>query len=476
MSKKYSEAEKIAYWRAKALSRESKTAKRGARPYKKKSKASYAYKTERNKNKSAFGKDVLAPSMGLAGGLLGGALGTVALPGLGTVEGGALGSALGNLAGNAITYFTGMGDYKIRKNGFLPSANGNIPIKNNVNGKLGGTVFRKSEYLGEVVSGAAGTFDLKSYEFNPGNPNMFPWLSQVASNYQQYIVEGCYIEYRSMSGDALNSVNTALGQVIMSAQYNSNDPVFESKQEMENYEYGMSIVPSKSCMYFFECARGQNVLDNLYIRSRKNTVQSNDAPVPIDDKRFEDLCRFSIATNGLQGANVNLGELWITYQVRLLKTKLYDNLGLANGNFRCYNPNYVTTNSPFGEYTPIYDNIGMIEFNTGTLNGVEFPYNNQSLDFLVLCKWSAGTAAIVSIVGTVLASPSAIISFNEVGYISAPANGTTTTQVTRAYYLRTAGNGVPLRIYTDSASAPVLPSGTNQIFAMEIIQMPRDYT
>jgi len=472
--KQYTDEEKARYWKNKAMATSSnptrKTYRNYSKPYKNTGRKTYTKKTTAKKNTGW-----LANGLGTAGSVVGGLLGA-AEGGIGAIPGAALGGALGGGIGNAITYFTGFGDYKIKKNALMPAVNGNVPIRNTRNNKLGGTVFQKSEYLGEVVSGAAGTFDVKTYQFNPGNPNMFPWLSQIASNYQQYIVEGCYIEYRSMSGNALNSVNTALGQVIMSSQYNSNDPDFESKQEMENYEYGCSVVPSRSVMYFFECARGQNVLDNLYIRSTKNTVQSNDQPVPIDDIRFEDLCKFSIATNGLQGANVNLGELWITYQIRLLKTKLYDNLGLSNGNFRCANPNYDTVNPPFGKYTPIYDNIGMTYFGTGTLNGVEFPYNNQSLDYLVLCRWSGDTSVTINIVGVVHASPSAVISFSPVGYISAPDNGYDSNTVVRAYYLRTAGNGAPLRVYIDSSEAPVLPMGPNCNFYMEIIQMPRDYT
>lgn len=63
------------------------------------------------------------------------------------------------------------------------------------------------------------------------------------------MIEGMYLEYRTMSADALNSTNTALGQVIMSAQYNAGNPDFTNKQEMENYEGGVSVKPSQSCKF-----------------------------------------------------------------------------------------------------------------------------------------------------------------------------------------------------------------------------------
>lgn len=443
--------------------------------YKKKSKAQYAYKTKRMEAKSNFGNTVFTPAMTAAGALLGGGLGSI-VPALGTTAGTAAGGALGSLLGSGITYFTGYGDYSIKANSLLKGAPNNMII-NRSNNKLGGTVFNKTEYVGDILSSPnAGAFKLQTWEFNPGNPDLFSWLSQCSSNWQQYICEGAYIEYRPFSGNALNSTNTALGCITLAGQYNCNDPDFESKQEMEGADYTISVVPSEGVRYFIECERGRNVLDNLYIRGKKNTVISNDKPVPIDDKRFENLLKFSCSTSGCQGSNTNLGSLYITYQIRLLKTKLYDTIGMSNSIFRCANADYLTVNAPFGRYTPVYNNIGLKFWNSGTLNGVEFPYNSQVLEFLVVVKWRADDNASISIVGVVHASPNAIKSITPVGYMSAPDQLVSTNEVVRAYYVRTAGNGEPLRIYTDSADAPILPTGGNQMMYMEIIQTPNDFS
>jgi hypothetical protein len=42
-------------------------------------------------------------------------------------------------------------------------------------------------------------------------------------------MHGLVFEYKSMSADALNSVNTALGQVIMSVQYDAANLPFVNK-------------------------------------------------------------------------------------------------------------------------------------------------------------------------------------------------------------------------------------------------------
>lgn len=61
-----------------------------------------------------------------------------------------------------------------------------------------------------------------------------------------------------MSADALNSVNTALGQVIMATDYNAANPPFGQKSEMENYEFGQSCKPSESQIHPIEVRSQSN--------------------------------------------------------------------------------------------------------------------------------------------------------------------------------------------------------------------------
>lgn len=42
-------------------------------------------------------------------------------------------------------------------------------------------------------------------------------------------MSGLIFEFKSMSGNALNSTNTALGQIIMSAQYDAGNAPFTDK-------------------------------------------------------------------------------------------------------------------------------------------------------------------------------------------------------------------------------------------------------
>lgn len=243
-----------------------------------------------------------------AGSLLGGALGGPA--------GAGIGGMLGRGAGAVLSKIFGHGDYQvsnassIKDNSLVVANAANIPEFGT--GRVS-VRFRHREFLGDVISsGTAGAFSIKSYSINPGLAASFPWLSQVVgSSFQQYRINGLTYEFRSMSSDALNSTNTALGSVIMATDYDSPDAVFASKQQMENTEYGVSCKPSVNMMHAIECARGQTPVNELYIRAFSNPSNT--------DVRLYDLGRFSIATVGCQGTNVNLGELWATYEIDAFK-------------------------------------------------------------------------------------------------------------------------------------------------------------
>lgn len=313
MSTKYSDAQRADYWKAKAMAKPKSKARPAKRTYKKK-----AYRKKAYSRRGGSGGN---RSINISG------LGDYQMnegDNFGRRYGGLVGSKLGEYAGGALhglmTSFTGLGDYKVVHNSLMEG--GMMPPIINPH-TTGGDVFRRSEYLGDLISAStANTFKLQSFPVNAGLESTFQWLSQIAGNYTQYQFEGIYFEFRSMSADALNSTNTALGQVVMAANYNASEDNFTNKQEMENYYSGVSGKPSGNIRYFVECHPAVNVLTDLYVRQ-------GEVP-PGEDQRLFDLCNFQIATNGCQGTNVNLGEIWVTYQVCLRKPRLFAALGEYN--------------------------------------------------------------------------------------------------------------------------------------------------
>lgn len=224
----------------------------------------------------------------------------------GNYLGGPAGGAVGLAAGKLISSITGFGDYKVNKNSVIQS--NSVPTF-----RSGGDGMKIAhrEFITDILGGP--DFLLHSYSLNPGLANTFPWLSSIAQNFEEYEMNGLVFEYRPSSGSAVSSTSSALGIVIMATDYDSANPSFPDKQTMESYEFSSSTVPFTGCMHPVECARGRNVLNNLYTRT--GLIPPN------TDIRMYDVGNFQIASEGMQSA-YTLGELWVTYDVTFRKPRL----------------------------------------------------------------------------------------------------------------------------------------------------------
>lgn len=220
--------------------------------------------------------------------------------------------SIGSAIGHKIKQVTGYGDYTIRRNTLA----GSVPQVSNPASGIGMTISHR-EYIGDIVTGPANSFSLSSIVINPSNQLFSEWLAGIACNFEEWKPEGILFYFKSTSADALNSVNTALGTVVMATQYNPYSTPFNSKADMESYEYSCSGVPSQDIVHMIECDPWQGAISTYFTGSGANTP---------GDLRFNQLGTFYIATTGFQGANVNIGELWVTYQFTLLKPKLWSTL------------------------------------------------------------------------------------------------------------------------------------------------------
>lgn len=365
---------------------------------------------------------------------------------------GPAGSAVGRLAGSGLASIVGLGDYQIQENVFL---HGQLPkIVNDT--PSGGTIIRHCEYIGDVITSAnAGAFSLQAFNINPADEGTFPWLAQIAANYEEFQFEGLVFQFRSTSADALNSVNTALGTVIMATNYDVADPAFVSKAEMLNYEYSSSCKPSDSMLHMIECAPKQTVLSRQYTRPRAVPAGT--------DPRLYDLGKFQIATTGFQGTSVNVGELHATYQVRLLKPKLFAALG-QDINYARHTAFSVSAAAPLGSPDVVVsDDIGL----TFTSTTITFPVSRIVETYWVY-YFMAGT------IGAVLVQPIVTIAnCTTIGTDSfqSPPNGTTTTATSQYFKITTLGNGTaPVLTF---GVAGTLPTGTTQRTVI-VDQSPND--
>lgn len=230
---------------------------------------------------------------------LAGSLGNMALK----AGAGALGGYLGGPAGAAFgASLFGSGDYKVSENSLVLGTQ--VPVFRE--GKRS-VIIKHREYITDILSST--TFSNRSYSINPGLSESFPWLSQVVSNFEQYKFHGLLWEFKSTSGSAVSSTNNALGVVVMATEYNANKSAFVNKQQMEAYEFSCSGKASDSFLHPVECSPSDTPYNNFYVRTGEIT----------GDLRLYDVGNFQIATQGMQAASINIGELWVTYEIELLK-------------------------------------------------------------------------------------------------------------------------------------------------------------
>lgn len=279
----------------------------------------------------------------------------------------------------AMLKVSGFGDYVMPQ--FSPQANNLMKmITDNGPPSLQSTisrshVIRHREYLGDVFTGATAGFSITHYPINPGVSETFPWLSTLAQNFEQYKINGMIFEFKSTSADALNSTNTALGSVILCTEYNSDSDPFSNKQQMENHEFCSSAKQSCSVLHPVECKRSQTSISELYVRI-------GDVPVG-QDLRLYDLGRFSIATVGQQGASVNIGELWCTYEVEFMKPQLPDVSNIVATD-HIFSQTSVSTSNYFGTtQTTLQSSLGC-DYSSNTIT---FPENLTSGAYLVNINW-----------------------------------------------------------------------------------------
>lgn len=311
-----------------------------------------------------------------------------------------VGTALGN-AGSWLSRAFGFGDYSIRSNTLTSGAN-------IAQFKAHGTIeFAHREFVLDLDSTTG--FTNSGYLINPGNSTLFPFLSTLAKNFEQYEFLGLIFEFKSSSASAVGSVNTGLGTVIMATDYDVLDAPYVDKRSMEVSEFSTSSAPCNDQIHPIECDPKQNVMRQMFIQSG-NTVASYP-----DDARFSAMGNFQLATSGMQGVST-IGELWVSYHVRLLKPQLETE---PTGNPTSMHIKVV------GEDASAPDLAAVITNNPGAITA-----SITGNRLLLTCLTAKGLGAYVLGLG--------IISSNSLGVITAPLSGTSVPVLSGATFVANA--------------------------------------
>lgn len=327
---------------------------------------------------------------------------------------GDVGSNLGALAGNVVSKIFGLGAYKLKQNSIMENIiDTGVPVMHSGNESI---IFRHREYIADVSS--SNTFTVNTYDINPGLGDTFPYLTSIAQNFQEYQFRGLVFEFKSTSADALNSTNTALGTVMLAAQYRADAPDFLNKQQVMNEMWSVDCKPSHNILLPIECKPSENPLPIQYVRT---------GPVPSgQDAKLYDLAKLTVATVGSQAAAV-VGELWATYEIELRKPQIIPRVGYENLGAHYVGTTAIGTAHYWGtDQTARFDTIGLTVGNTN----IKFP--TGSIGYFMVQYFVAGSSTAITI-PTVTPTNCAISTFvfNNTG--SASNTGTTSTIMEQCY-------------------------------------------
>lgn len=325
---------------------------------------------------------------------------------------------LGQFAGNGISKIFGLGAYKMSRNSLWDNQTGSsVPF---MHSSVESFVFRHREYLGDLASST--TFSSRVFSINPGLEDSFPYLSLIASNFQEYKLRGMIVEYKTTSSTVVTGANTAMGTVSLVAQYRADAPVLTSKLQVLNEMWSEDGRPCDNIILPIECSPKENPMAIQYVRT-------GSLPANSDVKMF-DLAKVTIATQGQQTAGTTIGELWVSYEVELYKPVLGVGSSSVEGAYLANLTGVNQTRFLGSAKTVLLDNIGM----TVGVSNISFPQGATGT-YMLSYVYKFGAAAFTAPTFTSL---NCVLTSSE----WSPNNGTTTDEAQLSMVITITGDTV----------------------------------
>jgi len=391
----------------------------------------------RGRGRYTIPKGTFARAGKYLGGHMGGMIGNMVAPGIGGQIGSPLGKYLGQKAGSLLSKITGTGDYTVHENSLL--------YPDRVVPSFGEDTIRvrKREYICSLA--ATQDFTNLSFPINPGLSEVFPWLSNIANNYDQYRVNGMVFQFVSTSSDAIaDTSNLGLGQIILASDYNSADAPFVNAPQMLGSMFANSGKPSENIMHAIECAPTDQAQKLYYVRSGDIKAGT--------DIRLYDLATFQIATYNSPADYTGMGQLWVSYDITFCKSVQNNQLGYSinTDKIQLVSPSNL---APFGTGRNIqrYSNLGC----TITNNSIIFPPTLNSGYYLI--NWSVlGNSTAVAIGAWATTNCERVVAYNNDGDQGVSNGGSTSIVVVYNLVVRILREGAT--IVVTSAVPPTAAS------------------
>jgi hypothetical protein len=175
--------------------------------------------------------------------------------------------------------------------------------------KGGNFMVKHREFIQDLI-GTDSAFVVTQYPINPGLPNLFPWLSTIATRFQKYRFHNLRFCYQ------VSAPSTQGGYVMIVPDYDSSDQIPTSKEQALQFQ---SAVRSNVWDPFCLICRQTDLkaLPQYYIRG--GSLPSN-----VDIKTY-DVGQIFTAMVGPPATLGPVGELWVEYEVELISPIITNN-------------------------------------------------------------------------------------------------------------------------------------------------------
>jgi hypothetical protein len=189
------------------------------------------------------------------------------------------------------------------------------PVKNNRPNIVYGPQGRSCRVIHkEFIQNVSGTVNFTIPIFLPLNPGLigtFPWLANIANNFEQYRCNRMRFCYLTRTGTNIP------GSVLMAPDYDAADVAPVSEQIMSNYAEIVEDAPWKDICCLLRPSGMHALGPKKFVRS---------GLVPGQDLKTTDVGSFILATT--DGTAVSWGKLWVEYDFEFFEPQLN-----AGGNF-----------------------------------------------------------------------------------------------------------------------------------------------
>jgi len=287
--------------------------------------------------------------------------------------------------------YRGRGGY-IGRGGYTSNslmAGGKPGMVGSIGGENQSVTVTHREYLQDVYGPDNAAFSNEKLAINPGLMQNFPWLSQIAANYEEYEFKQLVFEFHStVDPSATNNSSGSTGTIIMATNYNPDAPRFTTKEVMMQYHGACNGRVTEDLVSGVEADPSLNA--GSAVKYTRSTT-----PVGQSLKDF-DLGSFQWALVNIPPAfeNQQVGEMWCYYTVVLSKPRLYASVyrNLAFDQFygflntSAFGSAYPT-NAPFGVtdptdlnstpvVNPVYTGVGnSLSLTVSNTSSLLSPYN-----------------------------------------------------------------------------------------------------